>query len=305
MMINPLKLKQLYEKGANINSFLRDEMGVEHSTREIIEISYDLQAGSYTRIMEGEALAKIMKEYSREIVRRIHNLCEPKSILEAGVGEATVFSGVLENLSNEVSSYGFDLSWSRLAYAKKWLHGKGIHGTALCSGDLSHIPFLDSSIDIVYTSHSIEPNRNSEKSILQELYRVTRKFLILLEPGYELVGDEVREIMDSKSYCKNLKGISESLGYNVLEHELFPVNVDRLNPTAVTIIQKTAVDKETCIPSNIYACPKFKTPLKVVDGMFFSPEALVVYPTIGGIPCLRIENGVFASKYEEMLKTAD
>jgi uncharacterized protein YbaR (Trm112 family) len=36
-----------------------------------------------------------------------------------------------------------------------------------------------------------------------------------------------------------------------------------------------------------------------IGGMLFSPEALVVYPIVGGIPCLRIQNGIFASKYEE------
>jgi uncharacterized protein YbaR (Trm112 family) len=34
--------------------------------------------------------------------------------------------------------------------------------------------------------------------------------------------------------------------------------------------------------------------------MFYSPEALVVYPVIGGIPCLREDNGVFASSYKEI-----
>jgi hypothetical protein len=36
--------------------------------------------------------------------------------------------------------------------------------------------------------------------------------------------------------------------------------------------------------------------------MLFSPETLVVYPIIGGISCLSIENCIFASKYEEVMK---
>ena len=38
--------------------------------------------------------------------------------------------------------------------------------------------------------------------------------------------------------------------------------------------------------------------LKELGGMLFSPEAAVVYPIVGGIPCLRTGNGVLASKYE-------
>jgi hypothetical protein len=28
---------------------------------------------------------------------------------------------------------------------------------------------------------------------------------------------------------------------------------------------------------------------------------LVAYPILGGIPCLRIENGIFASKYQKVM----
>jgi len=302
-MTTPRQLKRLYEQGQNISAFLRREMGLEHNTLEIIEVSYDLQTGSYIAAMENEEMAKHKEEYSREIASRILSLCEPKSILEAGVGEATTLSGVLKHLANEVNNYGFDLSWSRVAYAKKWLHSKGITSTVLCSGDLFHIPFLDNSIDIVYTSHSIEPNGGNEEPILRELYRVARKFLILLEPGYELASDEARQRMDSHGYCKNLKGISNSLGYDVLEHRLFPYTSNPLNPTAITIIRKDD-DGDTELLSDVLACPKFKTPLKKIGGMLFSPEALVVYPIVGDIPCLRVENGILASKYEEVMKVA-
>ncbi|MGC8667667.1 MAG: methyltransferase domain-containing protein [Chthonomonadales bacterium] len=141
--------------------------------------------------------------------------------MESGVGEATTLSGVLRGLQSEVSSFGFDLSWSRVAYAKRWLHSQGVFDTTLCTGNLLHIPFADNSIDVVHTSHSIEPNGGNEEPILQELFRVTRRFLILLEPGYELADDEAKRRMDSHGYCKNLKGIAQSLGYDVLEHRLF------------------------------------------------------------------------------------
>jgi hypothetical protein len=168
----------------------------------------------------------------------------------------------------------------------------------LCTGDLFHIPFADNSIDVVYTSHSIEPNGGHEKPILQELFRVSRKFLILLEPGYEFANDEARQRMDSHGYCKNLRSIAESLGYAVLKHNLFSFTSNPLNPTAITIIKK---DDNSIPPSCILACPKFKTPLEEIGHMLFSPEALVVYPIVGGIPCLRIENGIFASKYKEVM----
>lgn len=229
-----------------------------------------------------------------EITRVILSLCNPISVLEAGVGEATTLSGVLKHLGNEVNSYEFDLSWSRVAYAKGWLETQGIANTVLCSGDLFNIPFLDNSIDVICTSHSIEPNGGNEEPILRELYRVARKYLILLEPGYELSNEEAKQRMDSHGYCKNLKGVSHSLGYDVLKHELFPFTSNPLNPTALTIISK---QNDTELPSNVLACPKLKTPIKKINGALYSPEAFVAYPILGGISCLKIENGIFASKY--------
>jgi ubiquinone/menaquinone biosynthesis C-methylase UbiE/uncharacterized protein YbaR (Trm112 family) len=299
-MTTPRQLKDLYEQGRNICEFLRKEMCVERNTQEIIEIAYDLQTGSYNSFVQDGDMAIRQDECSKEIAAVIQALCKPVSVLEAGVGEATTLSGVLKHLGG-VSSYGFDLSWSRVALGKKRLHSKGITSNVLCSGDLLNIPFLDNSIDVVYTLHSIEPNGGSEEPILRELYRVARKYLVLIEPGYEFASDEERRRMEHHNYCKNLNGISLSLGYDVLENRPFDFTISHpLNPSALTIIRKNN-DGEFPF-SNVLACPKYKTPLKEVGGSLFSPEALVVYPTIGGIPCLRIENGIFASKYEEFVE---
>ncbi len=298
-MITPNKLKKLYSEGENISALLRKELGVTQNTPKIIEISYDIQAGSYVDAMNDKNIAEYKEKYTAEIAKVISSLCSPASILDAGVGEATTLSGVLKNLENKVDSYGFDLSWSRVSCARDWLKTQGIKGTKLCSGDLFNIPFLDNSIDVVYTSHAIESNGGKEKEILEELFRVTRKYLILLEPGYELANKEAQDRMDAHGYCKNLKKVAQSLGYNVLRHELFPIIAVPLNPTAITIISKQC-DIE--LPFDVFACPEFKTPLQKTNDALYSEEALVAYPILGGIPCLRIENGIFASKYEEITK---
>lgn len=299
-MATPRELKSLYEQGTNIIAYLRQEKGIQGNTEEVIEVAYDLQTGSDIAYMSDATMSEYQKNYNNEIARAILSLYNPVSILEAGVGDGVTLSGVLCYLGAAVRGYGFDLSWSRAASAKRYLQQANITNTTLCTGSLFHIPFSDNSIDIVYSSHSIEPNGGKEEPILRELYRVTRKFLILVEPGYELASDEARQRMDFHGYCKNLPGIAASLGYDVLEHKLFPFTSDPLNPSALTVIRK---DEDAREPSYVLACPKFKTPLQEIGNILFSPEALVVYPIVGGIPCLRIENGILASKYPEFMQT--
>ena len=108
-MITPRELKKLYDQGQNIISLLRQEFGASKNTPEIIEISYDMQTGSYIEAMKNEDMAQHKEEYTEEIAKVILSLCQPKSLLEAGVGEATTLSGVSKHLENDVSNYGFEL----------------------------------------------------------------------------------------------------------------------------------------------------------------------------------------------------
>ncbi len=297
IVTTPRQLKALYERGQNISAFLREAQGSSSNTEAIIEASYDLQTGSYIAALQEPAMARHKEEYTAEVAKVMRALAEPESILEAGVGEATTFAGVLKKLGiAALRGYGFDLSWSRVAFARRFLKAQGVEGVALCTGSLFQMPFADSSVDVVYTSHTIEPNGGRERPILQELFRVARRYLVLLEPGYELAGAEARARMESHGYCRRLRETCQELGYKVLEHRLFPFSANPLNPTALTIVEKGADARS----GHVLACPRFKTPLVELGGALYSPEGLCVYPVIAGIPCLRPENAIAASKYEEI-----
>ena len=75
-----------------------------------------------------------------------------------------------------------------------------------------NLPLLDNSIDIVYTSHSMEPNGGHEEELLAELYRVTNNYLILLEPAYEFASEEARARMRKHGYVTNLYETAKRLG---------------------------------------------------------------------------------------------
>ncbi|MDR0704065.1 MAG: methyltransferase domain-containing protein [Planctomycetaceae bacterium] len=295
------ELKELYQKGVNISEYLRNKYDV-NNTPHVIEIAYDLQAGSYTADMEKLEIKKWRENVGAELVNIIRSLLPtPESILEAGIGEGNQLSVVLSQFQNTpVASYGFDISWSRVAFARKWLNKQGNKNTTLFTGNLLNIPCADNAVDIVYTNQAIEPNRGNEESILKELFRITKKYLILIEPSYELANDEGKQRMNRYGYVTGLQETAVKLGFDVLEYRLCSYYFNPLNPTAVMIIQKKNVRE---ISSSVLADPLFKTPLYKKDNVLFSPDSLRVYPIVDGIPCLRIENGIIASKYELFKKS--
>jgi len=295
--IVPSEIKKIYQEGKNISSYLKNKLNIAYNSDKIIEFSYDLQAGSYQNTWANPELQELYKLYTKEIADTILSTLTPTSVLEAGVGEATTFCGVLDNLPKNIESYGFDISYSRISFAKKWIEEKKVENVNICIGNLFDIPFLDSSIDVVYTYHSIEPNGGNEETILKELYRVTKKYLILFEPDYEGTTKENKARMDSFVYCKDLKKTALKLGYNIVSEKKFINNLNANNPTLVTIIKKNTENQAQEI-KDIYACPKYKTPLKLYkkSQAYYSEKSLLMYPIIDDIPCLRIENGILASK---------
>ncbi len=297
MEIVPSEIKKIYQEGKNISSYLKNKLNIAYNSDQIIELSYDLQTGSYQNKWAKPELQKLYKLFTKEIADIILSTLTPNSIMEAGIGEATTFCGVLDNLPKNIESYGFDISYSRISFAKKWLEEKGFGNTKICTGNLFDIPFLDSSIDVIYTYHSIEPNGGNEEAILKELYRVTKKYLILFEPDYNGTNKKNRARMDSLGYCKDLKKIALKLGYIIVSEKKFINNLNDNNPTSITIIKKNIIT-ETQKIKNIYACPKYKTPLKLYNKnqAYYSEKSLLMYPIIDNIPCLRIENGILASK---------
>ncbi|MCF6465224.1 methyltransferase domain-containing protein [Clostridium sp. Cult2] len=286
------RIKTVYENGGNIIRYLKDLEGQSNNSLEDILISYDFQAGSYIKAYEKEP--KIKDMYCEKLAEIIDDIGDYDSLIEVGVGEATTLGNVLKLIRNKsVTSYGFDISWSRIKYAKKFLQKQNLSNVNLFVADLFCLPLKDNCIDIVYTSHSIEPNGGKEREALMELYRITNKYLILLEPAYELANEEARNRMRHYGYVTNLYSMANDLGYNIIEHKLFGINTNPLNPTGLIIIKKDGKAKET----NLTCCPVTKKDLILINNCYFSEESFLLYPIVEGIPCLLPQNAILATKF--------
>ena len=293
--MTPKSLKEAFAHGENITELLRQESGSEQNTEEIIEMAYDLQAGTYVKALETPEIYQCKENYSDAIANEISGLTSASSILEPGVGEGTTMSFVIQSFDQRPPHiHGFDISWSRIACCRDWLSTQDCADAHLSVASILHTPYLDDSFDVVYTSHVIEPNGGNEIAILTELFRITSKYLILLEPGYELASDEARARMKKLGYCTGLVDHAKTLGMKVIKHELFEHTANPLNPTAITVIAKNP-NAPSATPK--LACPRYLTPLSNYSESLYSSDSLRAYPKIKGIPCLRPEDGIIASTY--------
>jgi hypothetical protein len=271
--------------------YARRTFGQAANTPLITLLAYDLQAGSYVRGARNDPEYRLL--WCGQVARVLDDFVDSEdSLLEVGSGEATTLAGVLSALRcSPREAFGFDISWSRCAHGMAWLREKDVVAQ-LFVGDLFNIPLEDGSIDVVYTSHSLEPNGGREKEAIRELLRIARKAVVLIEPAFEFASEEGRQRMISHNYVRNLRGAAEELGAQVVEHKLLNVYGNPLNPSGLLSLIKSAPSMATRVR---WRCPITHVPMHSTGDAFVAQKAGLVYPILKGIPLLRSEHAVVAS----------
>lgn len=212
-----------------------------------------------------------------------------------GCGEATTLADLVKHLNQTPKHVlGFDISWSRCAEGVGWLSENEV-SARLFVADLFNIPLEDASVDVVYTSHSLEPNAGREEEAIRELMRVVRRAVVLVEPIYELANSEAQARMRTHGYVRGLKESAERLGANVTDYRLLEYTPNTLNPSGLVLIEKKSSKAVGDVPT--WRCPLTHTPVNDLGDVFAAAQPGLVYPVLRGIPLLRVEHGVVASKF--------
>lgn len=286
-------MRDAFARGENAMEYARRMLGRNENLSAATLIAYDLQAGAYVRHAMADPEGK--HRWCAQLAGLVATHLPPGgSVMEVGSGEATTLAGLLEALPQRPgAALGFDISWSRCAHGRSWLRQKEQEAD-LFVANLFHIPLADASVDVVYTSHSLEPNGGREQSALQELLRVARRAVVLIEPIYELAGSEARERMAHHGYVRNLKATAEALGCTVTDYRLLDFYVNPLNPSGVVCIVKPNEDLPV-FPT--WRCPLTYAPLVRSATAFASPDTGLVYPVLDGIPLLCRDHAILASAY--------
>lgn len=289
-----LELKKHYRDGVNIIDYLRNSDDFRPTNIDDILLSYDLQAGSYTQFSKQNA--EYLSSYVRAILKVLEKLENFETFLEVGVGEATVSLPLANKIiqNQKLNFWGFDISWSRVRYAVENLKSYPIQANFFCA-DLFSIPLPDSSIDVVFSNHSLEPNGGREIEALIELSRVAGKYIILLEPDFERADSRARERMNRHNYVRGLAEAASNLGINVLIDEPFLISQNSLNPTGLLVLK---VVKEK-INSPAFTCLLSKKPMKKLKNIYTDFSCGLLYPIIDNIPCLTLDNAIVGTSFEK------
>jgi SAM-dependent methyltransferase len=227
-------------------------------------------------------------------------------MLDVGCGELTTLSIMVNRLLRRPKSlYAFDVSWSRIFHgldfynnhSKKTLNPDPKLFTF--SADIEEIPLPDKSIDITTSSYALYSSRGRLDQLLFELFRVTKRKLVLFEPSYELATKEGKSRMDSLLYIKNFEISVNNCG-GIME-DIIPIlkNTNPLTPTACYVIKPPVINNSiTCM--NNFNSPFFTYPgsnnhLTHIDNFLFCELSGYCFPILKNIPILRSKSKILAS----------
>jgi hypothetical protein len=291
MQLSLSELRKLYRNGHNITEILKKSENSYTNTPEIIEVAYDLQAGSYISLCQQDPDFSV--KYTSALVDQLRPwISSGDNVLDVGTGELTTFGPVMSQL-NYAFGFACDLSLSRILAGRSWLQ---LHFPLVQQSlqpfvaDLVALPFIDASVDVTWSSHALEPNHGREKLLISELLRITRKVLILFEPHYESACSEAKKRMQRLGYIRNLEATIAECGGELLDLIKLPVAANPLNHTHCFVVKpKPRISfAKSEIAEAQFVCPRSMDPLDLkADGCILSTTGLHAYPLVNGIPLLR------------------
>ncbi len=287
-------LNKLFDKNINLTKFLHKKYN-NMSEEQIIETIYDVQTGSY--IEWAMKNPQIQRNYCKEIVEIIDSMKEKSfaNYLDAGVGELTTLCDITSKIKKKVSSiYVCDLSWSRLfaglKFSKKYKNIK--HKIKPFCSDMKCLPLPDSSIDLVTTHHSIEPNFMNVDLVVKELFRVAKKKILFFEPCYQFNSVAGKKRMNTHRFVKDLEPYIKKNGGSLIKKIKIENPFNPLNATACYVIE---LKKKRRNRNITFTFPGENFSLIKKNNFYLSNHFGVSFPILKDIPILRKENAILSS----------
>ena len=163
------------------------------------------------------------------IVSQFCNNYDLKSLLEVGAGELTTLFPIVKKTNSLKFVSALDLSLNRLKHGKEFLKKQGMNINQYVACDASNIPYKDNSFDIIFTQECIEQVPLLAKKIIDEMIRVSSKYVVIIEPSYEFSNKITRNrilhkgfpILEKKHYENKKSKIIYRDGLPFTRYELY------------------------------------------------------------------------------------
>lgn len=278
-----------FEENENVIQTLVNS-GANKSTS--IELAYELQAAGYTRNFNELALRRNTEIH--KIINQYVSLSDVTSVAVLGVGEAKNWIGY----EGEIEEFfGLELSYSRLRYAHENLTKvPGIKNFSLLKGDATQTVFQENAVDLSITLHSIEPNGNTQGTLmLENVIECSSKYVLLFEPDFPTAPPEMQERMLKHDYVQN---IDENLSKmdSIIVREKFVMDIQETdnNLTTCWVVEK----KVKTNASNKLVCPFSGCQLTEYANFLYSSETGLAFPWLGNFRCLNKADAIFIGMAE-------
>jgi len=284
------KLKS--NKEINYNKYLRTLKNL--SELEIIKHSYDLQVGSYIKKFLREKKNYI--QYTNELSQVINsNFKNFKTMIDCGCGEMTISYLIIKRLLSIKKIFLCDVSLNRMVEGKKFLNGKFNKNLSkklnfFCAG-LDKIPLKDNSIDLIFTHHALEPNKETAPNIIKELYRISKKGVIFCEPDFTTASREQKRRMKKNNYVQNIPGILKKLDIKFKRVKLKNTIVETNRGTCFIIYKKTKSKND-----DKFVDPFFKQKIKKIKNYYFSSYLNQIFFSFKDIAIFEFDKPTILSK---------
>lgn len=276
-------LRKLRKK-KNIQTELKKKI---KDKKRIIKTSYDIQTGDYINYYKSKNrdYKRIVKKFISVIKKEFNDV---KTVFDFGTGEMTTFYEIFKNLKKNKVYFVNDVSLSRLYAGKNFIKRKiknHIKKINFFTCPHTNIPFKDNSIDLVLTCHSLEPNNFCKKLLINELYRIAKKGVCMMEPHYEIANNKQQIRMRKFGYIRGIEKyfLKNKYNYKIIKNENF-FNKD--NPSSIFIIKK----KVKKVSSYGYVDPFTKEKLIKIKKNFYNKRTKQLFLEFNDINLFDNEN---------------
>jgi len=181
------------------------------------------------------ALRAVQRKFMADV---LSGLCPGGSLIEVGSGDLGTLVGVAKAIDPRPLRIGAaDMSETRLKVGRGWAGQQHVTIDVMCAAAASALPFKDNEWDLVMTSNCLEQNRRGLPAIIAELMRVSGRYVVMIEPSFELGNPTFRRRIQRVGHVRGIPAVSSQLGHRVLRHELLPVR-EYMNDIAITVVAK-------------------------------------------------------------------